>query len=331
MYFCVFGKDAIPEAISFGPGIVVPDFNVAVYEEQQIGLFTFIIQNRIGKNMENATINVTACENYNGKRTEAVTIGDSESIKLELSCEGLDMVAYQSETMDVVLRYNTYVKGEKFSHVYNGVMKLTPQRMLDFPDNNIGRRAWALHMGASGQNDENRFVPCDDVSGCANPDDLLLELYGGYVDSMTGKVWQTEDAPGLYNWSEKQGGKWDSIEPTWNPETNSYDYTAEEGTYLSGRDDNLGRAFAYCTGLGGGWKMPSADDFNGLIECSQCLPPLGTYPEPGVPYVKWYWTDTSHDEEGFASCIHFVEETSVDMIAKCTKTELHSVRCIRDN
>jgi len=330
----------IPSSIDFGPGIVVSDYSMSFFEldDMNIGHFVLIIKNGIGKNMQDVVINVNECENGNGKDSEPLLIAEGDAEVVKLTCEDIQAVLGEESVFMVDLSYTTTTKGNVVSHTKNAKMKVSAQSLKEFPDTNAGRKAWALYNGASGDNDENRFYPCDDVPGCLNPDPAgtLKRIFGGYVDSMKGTVWQSRDGdhPIGYDWSIERGGIWDDVQPEWIPETEVYKYVAEGGIPTARKDDELGSAFDYCLNMINysytDWKLPSLDDFDqGFLQCNECLPPYGTYPQFGLS--KFYWTDIISIQYGFSKSARLGGNVMLNFDTDTTRSNKEDVRCIRDN
>lgn len=325
-----------PNAINFGSGIYVPDYTMSFFQrgDMKIGYFVVIIKNALNMNMENVQLNISECENNQGKLSKPLLIPSGDSKAIRITCSNLDTTLNQNNYFNVVLTYTTGNNANEMSHSKSAVMQINSQRMTDFPDNNLGRKAWALDNGASAKDDANRFYPCDGASGCINIDDetaTLKNVYGGVVDSKTGIIWMQLDAPGkVYNWAIKNMSTppgvepaWDRIAPIWNPSTENYDYTGNVNLVF--RDDALGTAFTYCTSLVengfSDWKLPSKSDFDeGMFNCGQCFPP-GNY----TP--RYFWTDTiSQLDNEHAACISFPYTVNAD----CSKDLEVYVRCVRD-
>jgi hypothetical protein len=332
----------LPSNINFGPGIHVPDYTVTYFNDYglNIGHFVILIKNGLGNNMMSTTFSIEECENNQGKASSPINIYEGRIEKIILTCENLPTVAEETRYFNAILSYNTTKYGESLSHTKKSRIKVTVNHMKEFPDTNLGRRVWALENGASGKNDVNRFFPCDDVPGCVNTDDgnLYKKIYGGYVDSMTGKVWLSNDAPngadytwGILNETSYLGPQWDTVQPSWNPITKNYDYISSDS--LPYRDDSLGTAFEYCVNLveynRNDWKLPTLNDIeSGVLDCNECLPPLGTY------NTKFYWTDglfieTLQQQQAYGQCAYITED--VTGTTKCSKDLKAYVRCVRDN
>jgi hypothetical protein len=326
----------LPDSINFGSGIHVADYSISFFENHGInmGYFVILIKNGLGRDMRNVVLNIKECENNNGKKSIPININQGKIEKITLACENILMNLEEQAYFTATLTYDIITEQESLSHTRNGKMKVTVNRIKEFPDNNIGRKAWAIENGASRKNDANRFFPCDDIPDCTNPDPegIFKKIFGGYVDSMTGKVWLEHDAPdnANYTWSELNltsihEPKWDTISPKWNHITKKYDYSGD--VYLPFRDDKLGTAFEYCTNLikhnKNDWKLPNKNDFaDGILNCNQCLPPYGTYKDTN----KFYWTE-GYSEPEYGECINFPNT----YVAKCSKDAKLHVRCIRDN
>jgi len=330
----------LPSTIDFGPGIIVPDYTMSFFESDEIniGHFVFILKNGLGKNMVDTVVNIKECEGNTGKNSSPVFIAEGDSAKLTVTCENVVASVGEEEVFNVELYYNTNIKGQLSSHTKSAVMKVSAQRLKEFPDTNSGRKAWALENGASGENNVNRFYPCDDVVGCATQDidGTLKKVFGGYVDSTSGKVWAVENGPDPigYTWSEMNGGTWDSIQPYWNEVTKNYEYNVGDGISVSLKDDVLGTAFNYCSGFVSygysDWKLPSMDDFDsGMLQCNECIPPLETYPPLGM--IKFYWTDTLSVDYGFSKTAQFGQNVGFNMDSNTNRDQKEKVRCIRDN
>ncbi|MFT4303886.1 MAG: hypothetical protein ACMXYG_04930 [Candidatus Woesearchaeota archaeon] len=322
----------LPRRIDFGPGIIVPDYNVAFFNNYGMNIATFniLIKNGLGTNMQNTVITIKECNNGEGKSSIPVNIGADKTVKIVIMCENINFVGQNEEISTATLTYNTVVNNNRLPHSRQATIIAYTQKMREFKNNNMGRQAWALEHGGSGKNDANRFVPCGEIPGCNNPDndEKLINIFGGYIDSINGKIWSKEESTG--NWAIIESGHWDPAEQRWNYNTEEYEYITDPNRGFPWRDDLTGTAFEYCNSKPG-YKLPSTNDFIGLLECEKCLPPYGTYPPSGIPYGKWYWTDDASDEPAFATCIHFVEDTQLEMIAKCSKSQILSVRCIKDN
>lgn len=330
----------LPSSIDFGPGIIVPDYTMSFFESDEIniGHFVFILKNGLGKNMEGTIINIKECEGNIGKNSSPVFIVEGDSAKLTVTCENVVASIGEEEVFNIELYYNTNIKGTKSSHTKSAVMKVTTQRLREFPDTNSGRKAWALDNGGTGENNANRFYPCGDVVGCLNTDidGILKKIFGGYVDSTSGKVWAVENGPDStgYKWSEMNGGLWDSIQPYWNEVSKNYEYTAGESVLASKKDDTLGTAFDYCIEFMSygytDWKLPSMNDFDsGMLQCNECIPPLGTYPSLGL--INFYWTDTLSIDYGFSKTAQFGQNVGFNMDSNTNRYQKQKVRCIRDN
>ncbi|MCB9359223.1 hypothetical protein H6503_04790 [Candidatus Woesearchaeota archaeon] len=333
IYVGIFKPAAFfPRSVYFAQGILVPDYSVTYFDAYglNVATFTLLISNGIGNDMKDVILNITECNNGAGKTTSGIYLASGMTKKFTVTCEGIDLVGDSDEISTAVLNYYTEIKGQKLPFSYTAKIMAYTQRMQSFPDNNLGRRAWAIENGGSSIDDVFRFVPCSGIPGCEgqSADALFTDVFGGYVDSKTGKVWSTEESVG--SWAVKQSGAWDNSHWEWDFDDSSYERVSDEDAYLADRDDLPGTAFDFCAGMDG-FKIPGISDFDGLLDCEQCLPPYGTYPTAGIPYGKWYWTDEPSDEEGFATCIHFVEDTQIDIVAKCSKDEEHSVRCVKDN
>lgn len=331
-----------PDRIDLGQGVLILDYQMDYYERTGFSManYKFIMLNGVGKNMYNVRVNVKECENFNGKFSAPIDIPEGKSMKLDLACNGIKAVHDASNFFNVYLEYETFAQDDNIAHSRKGVMKVTPQHLTQFHDNNDGRRAWALENGASGLDDENRFYPCKDVPGCNTPDPggNLIAAFGGYIDSKTGKVWQEADAPGRaqYDWSQLDldFGVWDIVQPLFNYGTKLY-YFPEQGNYVQ-RNDPFGTAFTYCESLDEygftDWKLTSKPDFDlGIANCNECLPPLGSYPAGWAQ--KFYWTDTMSypgQPDDHAVCVDLFHYDS-SIYADCSRILQANVRCIRDN
>jgi len=329
-------KRFLPQRIDFGPGIHVPDYSLGAFNSDSldIGTFMLIIKNALGKDMNSVTLSVLQCENGAGKKSEPIDIRAGETEKIVLACENLGAIVGDENSYDVTLEYSVVTDGNIVAHTESAKMKATADKLKDFPDDKAGRRSWALEFGASGKNDANRFYPCDDVPGCTNPDPsgTLKKVFGGYVDSMTGIVWLSHDGPGLYTWSEKKDA-WDKVQLVWDKTISEYYFPEED--FLSFRNDDIGTAFEYCTGLTeygySDWKLPSSSDFDsGMLDCSECLPPKGTYPPQGILAGKYYWTEEL-STDGVSKCVPFIPDAGLDLIISCGRDDFEQVRCVRSD
>lgn len=338
--FFYFGNPYMffPNRIDFGQGIHVPDFTYGYLDflDYKVGSFEIIIRNNLGETMRDATLTIDQCNNGLGNTSDKFTIQPGQSYHLVFNCEDIATNVNSMNKFNGTLEFHTRINNQDLNHRRRAEIIVNAQDLIKFSDNNRGRMLWALRNGASGQNDENRFYPCDDVPGCINTDDsgVLKMIFGGYIDSKTGIVWDDESDEKELIWSIKIGDRWDTIHFTWDYNEKKY-VRSEEGS-LALRNDIIGSAFTYCTDLNknskSDWKLASAENFEGLLKCNQCLPPFGKYEtSKELGNLKRYWTENPSQQDGFSICINFVED--YDSLKANCRRDLYEfpVRCVRDN
>jgi len=317
-YYGVLSNNYMPNKVDFGPGVFVVDYQTTSFDD--LMQFRVFLKNDLGKNMEDTRLIIPNCSN-----STRIHIPSGEIMEFNFACNTFPIA---EQIVPIHLEYGIRTETELLNHSRKAKLKITPQVAYQFGDTNAQRKAWALFQGASGDNDANRFVPCN-ATGCTNTDVTLLQAYGGYVDSMTGKVWSNEVGTG--QWSI-QVNAWDTVQPQWNHDTSTY--VVPQNVNLAQRDDGLTEAFLSCTNatIGGksDWKLPSETDYD-FLHCDKCLPPSESYPPSGSTMGKYYWTETIAAQVGFARCIPFVEDSPLGDAADCNKDQIRPIRCIRDN
>jgi len=329
------------DSINFGSGIDSPHFSYAYFEfdDIKLGSFEIYIKNEMGSEMKEVTLTIDECENNKGKTSKKFDLLPDDIYKIILTCENIETTMDSQNKFHGVLDYTRETQGQVIEHSRRGELIVKPSQIVKFPDNNKGRKAFALRNNASGKNDENRFFPCDNIPGCENIDStgVLKQLYGGYVDSMTGIVWSNESIQNDLVWSirDSKDIRWDSIYYKWDYNTESYSRCDTCGS-LAFRNDDIGSAFKYCTELEEmgrfDWKLPSLNDYSGITKCNQCLPPYGLYQDTySLDSLKTYWTQTEYGDptQGKAVAIAFVD--GYDTIVGRSRDLQSAVRCIRDN
>ncbi len=326
-----------PDKVDFGPGLHVPGFTYAYFEmgEFNMGNFELYIKNGFDKKMIDTSLTIDQCNNSNGKSTEKFDILPGKTKRIILTCENINTNQNGINKFNGTLDFDQKTDQQVLHHKRIAEIIVNPKDMVDFPDNNKGRRAFALRNGASGEEDENRYYPCDDVPDCNNPDPtgVIKTIFGGYVDSVTGKVWSDESSNKLLNWSTQASVIWDDVYYEWDYKNKKY--VREDIGGSSRRDDILGAAFTYCIDLNengkSDWKLTSVDDYDGLTTCNQCLPPFGTYGiSGGLGDSKYYWTEDAYINYGQSTAIKFVDET-VSIGDSFSRQKELAVRCIRDD
>lgn len=327
-----------PDKIDFGQGINVPGFTYSYIEfnNYRLGSFEIYLKNGLDKEIIDATLTIDQCNDSKGKTSHKFNILPDKTYRLLFNCENIT-------TNQGINKFNGTLKfkqktGQEFlDHSKKAEIIVKPNDMVNFPDDNHGRKMWAIRNGASGENDENRFYPCDGVPGCINPDPAgnLKKIFGGYIDSMTGKVWSQESDTKILDWARRHSAIWDVAYYEWDYDEQKY--VRESNEPSSVQDDIIGTAFVYCESLventKSGWKLPTKDDFDGLTKCNQCLPPYGEYGINGIGDMKFYWTETplyGVDNDGQSQCFIF-EDDENNPLASCTRWDEYPVRCIRDN
>jgi hypothetical protein len=337
--FYYFGNPYMlfPNKIDFGQGIHVPDFTYGYleYKDYKVGSFEILIRNNLGDPIKDVTLTIDQCNNSLGAESEKFAILPGKIHKLVFNCEDIFTDINSVNKFNGTLEFNIKVAQENMNYKRKAEIIVTSKELVKFPDNNKGRMIWALRNGASGKDDENRFFPCDDVEGCINNDDsgVLKEIFGGYIDSKTGKVWSDESDDSNLVWSIQQSNSWDNEHFYWDYAAKTY--VRKEVGNLAKRDDLIGSAFTYCTELNinskSDWKLTSVNDFEGMQDCNQCLPPFGKYgTDKSLANLKYYWTEDSLEDDGQSKCLIFVDKYNT-LFASCARAQGYAVRCIRDN